>query len=285
MKSLEHEIAKLNADTWKAMSKIQRKGAKRITDIPLTILESLNGGEIETANLVEWLAIDQTLLLENVLKQNKRLHYLGPILAKLEQLQKRNVNSINETIGKELLRLTAEDDDRVFLKHLSCHPADLVRCWYTYTIGGNRWFDTEKVMESIYPFAADKHFGVREISWMAIRHRIASDLEKSITILSHWSLDKEANIRRFASEATRPRGVWCKHIDDLKQKPWLALPILEPLKSDSSKYVRDSVGNWLNDASKSNPSFVKAVCNRWEEESDTKETRYIIRKALRTIAK
>jgi len=267
------------------MSKLVRKGAKRISDISLTILESLNRGEIETANLVEWLAIDQRLLLENVLKQNKRLHYLDPILVQLEQLLKRSVNSINETIGKELLRLTVQHDDSVFLKQMSSHPADLVRCWATYTIGGNSMLDTEEIIATIYPFAADKHFGVREISWMAIRHRIASDLEKSITILSHWSLDKEENIRRFASEATRPRGVWCQHIDDLKREPSMALPILEPLKSDSSKYVRDSVGNWLNDASKSNPSFVKAVCNRWEEESDTKETQYIIRKALRTIAK
>nr|WP_293936338.1 redoxin domain-containing protein [Sphingobacterium sp. UBA5996] len=74
------------------MSKIQRKGAKRITDIPLTILESLNRGEIETANLVEWLAIDQTLLLENVLKQNKRRKYA--IVGKRKVIQKRrNISS------------------------------------------------------------------------------------------------------------------------------------------------------------------------------------------------
>ncbi|MDR6737898.1 hypothetical protein [Sphingobacterium sp. 2149] len=74
------------------MSKIQRKGAKRITDIPLTILESLIRGEIETANLVEWLAIDQTLLLENVLKQNKRRKYA--IVGKRKVIQKkRNISS------------------------------------------------------------------------------------------------------------------------------------------------------------------------------------------------
>ncbi|WP_286710526.1 MULTISPECIES: hypothetical protein [Sphingobacterium] len=78
---------------------------------------------------------------------------------------------------------------------------------------------------------------------MAIRNRIAFDLDRSITYLSLWAMEKDENVRRFATESTRPRGVWCKHIDRLKQEPSLALPILEPLKSDPSKYVRDSVAN------------------------------------------
>jgi 3-methyladenine DNA glycosylase AlkC len=66
----------------------------------------------------------------------------------------------------------------------------------------------------------------------------------------------------------------------LKQNPALALPILEPLKSDKAKYVQDSVGNWLNDASKTQPQLVYDICEKWQNESPIKETNYIINKAF-----
>ena len=103
--------------------------------------------------------------------------------------------------------------------------------------------------------------------------------------MRNWTTNKDENIRRFASEATRPRGVWCEHIEELKLKPELGLIILNPLKSDNSKYVQDSVGNWLNDASKTQPEFVKNLCEKWKKVSPTKETAYIIKKAMRTIEK
>ena len=79
--------------------------------------------------------------------------------------------------------------------------------------------------------------------------------------------------------------MWCKHIEALKETPELALPILEPLKADTSKYVRDSVGNWLNDASKTRPEFVVSLCKKWEKENNSKETAYILKKARRSILK
>lgn len=267
------------------MAATKRKGSRSTKDIPAAILQQLNNGQIESANLVEWLAIDQKLLLQNVLQQHKRSQYLQPILANIDTLKKQTITTINEAIGTGLFAQSVINKDKEMLLLLATHTSDAVRCWATYTIGKNEKLNSKQMLQQIQPFAADTHFGVREIAWMAVRPAIAKNLNESIALLALWTKHSNENIRRFASEATRPRGVWCEHIELLKQKPQLALTILEPLKSDTAKYVLDSVGNWLNDASKTQPQFVTQLCKKWEKESATKETAYLIKKALRTIEK
>ncbi|MEG2101651.1 MAG: DNA alkylation repair protein [Flavobacterium sp.] len=278
MSELTNQIETLNTT-------IKRKGARSAKDIPSSILEQLNKGEIETANLVEWLSVNQIILLENFLKELDRIEYLEPILMDIQNLKKQTVNTVNEAIGIGIFKLSVLNNDMKILSNISKHKSDLVRCWSAYAIGKNAKYTIEEMLEQIQFLAADKHFGVREISWLAVRPHIAANLDRSLEILLKWTLNEDENIRRFATEAIRPRGVWCEHIEELKRKPELALKILDSLKSDPSKYVQDSVGNWLNDASKSRPDFVKDLCKKWQKESAAKETAYIIKKGLRTIEK
>ncbi|PIF47395.1 3-methyladenine DNA glycosylase AlkC [Chryseobacterium sp. 52] len=263
----------------------KRKGARSIKDIPKDILEQLNRGEIETVNLTEWLAVDQKLLLENFLIQNNRKEYIESVVKDVSNLKKQTVNTVNEAIGGGLFNAVVHNNDEAFFSVVSRHTSDLVRCWGTYMVVRNDALPLQEKLEKIQQFAADRHFGVREICWMAVRSGIAENLDESLSILSEWTVHEDEYVRRFASESTRPRGVWCAHIERLKQTPELGLVILEPMKSDPSKYVQDSVGNWLNDASKSCPEFVAEICEKWSRESPTKETEYIVRKALRTIQK
>jgi 3-methyladenine DNA glycosylase AlkC len=232
---------------------------------------------------VEWLAINQELLLSNVLAAAGKKKYLQPVMDDIAALKKKTVNTVSEAIGKGLAAQAALAGDDEFLAKMAVHPADMVRCWSAYVVGKNKNSSIAAMLSQVKVFAADKHFGVREIAWLAVRPAVAGKLEQSIKILSGWVVSDDENIRRFASEVTRPRGVWCSHIDALKQNPALALPLLEPLKADKAKYVQDSVGNWLNDAGKTQPGFVKELCKKWQKESNTSETAYIIKRAIRSI--
>lgn len=264
---------------------LKRKGSRSTKDIPIDIMNQLNNGAIETANLVEWLAVNQRILLTKLLQENHRNHYLDSIFLDIDILKKQTINTINEAIGVGLYKNIKVNNDIDFFSKLANHTSDSVRCWATYIIGSNNDLSISEKLIQIQPFAADSHFGVREIAWLAVRESIANNLLESIEILSKWTANKDENIRRFASESTRPRGVWCTHIEVLKQNPEIAISILEPLKSDLSKYVQNSVANWLNDTSKTKPEFVLAICKLWKSKSNTKETAYIINRALRTLEK
>ncbi len=145
------------------MTEVKRKGSRSAKEIPKEILDQLNRGEIETANLVEWLAVDQRLLLENLLKQFDRTQYLQPILNDIENLKKKTVNTINEAIGTGLFEQSLKNNDAEILAIITNHTSDLIRCWATYTIGKNQALNITQKLEKIQPFSADKHFGVREI--------------------------------------------------------------------------------------------------------------------------
>jgi hypothetical protein len=209
------------------MIKAKRKGARSIKEIPADILKQLNSGDMESANLVEWLAINQPLLAKNVLLLLKRNNYINTISDSINDLKKKTVTTINEAIGLSLLDCIKKHEDSELLEELVAHKSDSVRCWATFVIGRNDTLSLKQKFKALRPLAADLHFGVREIAWMAIRPSISNQLQESIEILKVWAKSKDENIRRFASEATRPRGVWCAHIEALKKNPEMALSILQ----------------------------------------------------------
>ncbi len=254
-----------------------RKGAIRAADIPAKVLEGLNAGALESVNLTEWLAVDGLKLL-TVLLPTWKIKRTDDLLEVAREAASLGVMQRTERVA---LALAAAN---IKLEMLAKHPSDTVRCWAAF-IAMNRAVDFETALEAIKPFAADSHFGVREIAWMAWRPLLASNLEHGLKKLEPWTQDTDANVRRFASEASRPRGVWCAHIQALKDQPELALRILEPLRSDPNRYVQTSVANWLNDASKSQPDWVEGLCEAWLEESPTVETRWMVNHALRSVRK
>lgn len=267
---------------------LERKGARKVLDVPVNVLKHLNNGEIETVNLTEWLAIDHLVLINAVLpNMGVSVATIADIAEQIKAIKKPTAMQCTKVVGSLLYTSTFKDEEQLesLFQSLSNHRSDAVRCYAPYLVACDENKDISQKLQKMRELVADSHFGVREVVWMALRPSIEDDLDQSIEILTGWTNSEDENIRRFTTEATRPRGVWCKHIERLKESPELALPILENLKSDSSKYVQDSVGNWLNDASKTRPQFVSELCNTWSIEFPTKATARIIKKARRTIDK
>jgi len=170
------------------------------------------------------------------------------------------------------------------MERLATHPSDTVRGWACYLLAAVPDLSLEQRLQQIRPLADDAHFGVREWAWIALRPALAAELPRAIALLQPWTGEKSEYLRRFASEALRPRGVWCAHIAALKAEPARGLPLLEPLRADVSTYVQDSVANWLNDASKDQPDWVRRVCARWMQGKPSAATARICKRALRTMS-
>lgn len=210
---------------------LARKGARTVATVDPKVLKQLEAGNLESANLTEGLAINMQKLMVAV----------APTLPK---------STIDLELGVVQRMAQAGAALRAHKINLSEHCSDTVRGWAAFAVGQDESMTASARLLAIKPFAADKHFGVREWAWMAVRAIVVANTPDTIKTLKPWACDKDANIRRFSSEATRPRGVWAASIPLLRKEPQHALPILDALKLDQDRYVEDSVANWLNDAAK-----------------------------------
>lgn len=248
--------------------------SKRPSDIPAARVKALNLGA-ESSNLAELLSIDFAKLFAAAVPTAP-----ASAIDKLKAANREKLGILARmSLASDLLTLHAPKD----LPNLASHTSDTIRGWACLALVRAPKLSFAQRLKAVRPFANDPNSGVREWAWMALRPAIADNLDLAIDSLIPFTTDPSANIRRFATEATRPRGVWCAHITELKSNPAPALPLLQPLNSDPTKYVQDSVSNWLNDAAKSCPDWVRDLTSRWLKESDTAATRRICRRALRSI--
>ena len=246
-------------------------------------LAELNAGLVQTTHLSECLAIDQALLASSVLPALGLEKETAAIVQIARDSRAAGIRRQMEAIGAALAECLEGHPKRAqVLRAMTLHRSDTVRSWAAVLVGGSQAASLAERLEAMRPFADDAHFGVREWAWMAVRPFIAADMASALEHLRTWCGAASPHLRRFAVESTRPRGVWCTHIQELKDHPERAEPLLEPLKADTSRYVQDSVANWLNDASKSQPQWVRSLCQRWERGA-TPETQRIISRALRTL--
>lgn len=244
-----------------------------VADIAPARLALLNVGSVASATLTEGLAIDFAQLLAAAVP--------GIGAARLERMRAQAAAGITKrmVLAAQLL-LEANAD----LAPLQTHPSDTVRGWACFAIAFQAGLTLPQRLAAMRPLADDGHFGVREWAWLALRPHLAARLDEAIALLAPWTADPSERLRRFACEALRPRGVWCAHLARLKEEPQLGLPLLQPLRADPAVYVQDSVANWLNDAAKTQPDWVRGLCAQWLQDSDNAATLRICKRAQRSLS-
>ena len=117
-----------------------------------------------------------------------------------------------------------------------------------------------------------------------IRYFINAFPKETIEEMLLWADDTHYHVRRLASEGSRPLLPWAKKIDI---NPEDAVPVLDKLFSDKTRFVTRSVANHLNDISKINPELTLSLLKKWKKskkQSDA-EMSYIISHSLRTLIK
>lgn len=243
-----------------------------MADVSPQVREQLQRGERETRTLVEQFVLDFRVLLRTILPQVPPAELAG--LAAGLPVTRRMAEA-----GRLLLRYGSPSQLAQWYEHRS----DTVRGWVAYAVAAIPGLTLAQRLQRLRRLADDPHFAVREWAWLALRPHLNDALAEAMTLLLPWTADASANLRRFAVEITRPRGVWCTHLVALKRDPTMGLPLLEPLRADASKYVQDSVANWLNDAGKTSPQWVRSICDRWRRESASPHTQRICRRATRNL--
>lgn len=256
-------------------SQTSGRGAPTLADIDAAHLEALNTGTASSRTLTEALAIDHRILIRTVFPDAD-----DGLLAEAAEAQQLGILKRMARIGAAL----ATRLDSAELEYVAGHPSDTVRGWACFLIAAGT-SAPPVLLDRLRRFADDEHFAVREWVWMAARPVLVTDLGASIDILIGWTSDPSERVRRFASEALRPRGVWAAHIGVLKEHPERGEAILHPLRADPSRSVQDSVANWINDAAKTRPDWAVELCDRWASESDAAATAYIVKRALRSLVR
>jgi 3-methyladenine DNA glycosylase AlkC len=237
--------------------------------------ESLDQGTAESRTLADCLAVDQTRLIREALPDAGE-----SALRTVDAAAGSGILRRMQVMGTVLSARYGLDEG---LDRCGGHASDTVRGWACFIVGASPDLDLPTRLERIAPLADDAHFGVREWAWLALREHLAKDVARGIALLVPWTAVASERLRRFASEALRPRGVWCPHIPSLKKDPSPGLALLQPLNADPSPYVQDSVANWLNDAGKSSPEWVRAVVDGWQQGQASIATRRICARALRRL--
>ncbi|MFB8106856.1 DNA alkylation repair protein [Streptomyces sp. NPDC056007] len=125
----------------------------------------------------------------------------------------------------------------------------------------------------------------RLTSEFAVRTLLRHDLDRALAIIAGtWTRSDDADVRRLASEGTRPYLPWAVRVPAITASPGVTVPVLDALHRDESEYVRRSVANHLNDLGRDHPDTAVDAARRWLADP-APTTERLVRHGLRTLVK
>lgn len=129
-------------------------------------------------------------------------------------------------------------------------------------------YAAHEIPESLYflrnTVSKHQNWKVQEILAMAFDNHCKSiSYENAVPLITDWLSDANPNVCRAASEGLR---VWTSR-PYFKDHPSVAIRLLSDRKTDSSEYVRKSIGNALKDISKKHPELVFDEIHKWDVSS------------------
>lgn len=118
----------------------------------------------------------------------------------------------------------------------------------------------------------------------AIRPFISTFPDQTFAALTEWCQHPHYHVRRLCSEGTRPRLPWSAR---LATPIPAAIPIIEALHADPTRYVTRSVANHVNDITKDLPDLALDLLERWRDQGrqEPRELDFMIRHATRGLVK
>ncbi len=107
----------------------------------------------------------------------------------------------------------------------------------------------------------DENWRVQEILAKAF-DQFCRDIgyDRALPIIRDWLADSNPNTRRAVTEGLR---IWTAR-PYFDEHPQVAIQLLSPMRTDTSDYVRRSVGNALRDISRKHRDLVRAELKTWD---------------------
>jgi 3-methyladenine DNA glycosylase AlkC len=249
---------------------LERSGARSKATVDPAFLYALEQGVVESRTHIEQMSMSSTTLLRRAFPG---IVFDDELISRTAFVQRLRIvgSMLASEIGPEIQRMD------------SCWVSDTVRGWLAMAVAADLTRSLEEILPLLRPYARDHHFAVREWAWLAARPRVVAEPLRSLAILEPLARSADANERRFVLELTRPRSVWGAHVRLFKQTPEVAQPVLTLLRCDESPYVRTALGNWINDASRTRPDWVRALTANWARDCDCAGTMAVVRQGRRSL--